>query len=89
MRSLSQTSLVLDSLNTGVPQRYGVVLDILKPRLGETTLFSGLLNSQNAGSAKFSYIGGFFAPATIFDSCSFIVGSGNFSGRLNTYGYNI
>jgi hypothetical protein len=84
----NQTSAVFESIVAG--QKNHLILDVVGPKLAEyTTVTSHHLMGVSASDQK-SLFGGFqLSNTTAYDSMSLIMGSGNFSGKVSAYGYNL
>jgi hypothetical protein len=71
--------------------RVALCLDILSPKLAQSTYYSGTAFGANPpGTTTLgSFVtNGAFLNTTVFDSASFIPTSGNITGTYSVYGYN-
>ena len=84
----NQTSAVFESIVAG--QKNQLILDVIGPKLAEyTTVTSHHLMGVSASDQK-TLFGGFQLSNTLaYDSMSLIMGSGNLSGKVSAYGYNL
>jgi hypothetical protein len=84
----NQTSAVFESIVGG--QKNHLILDVIGPKLAEyTTVTSHHLMGVSASDQK-TLFGGFqLSNTTAYDSMSLIMGSGNLSGKVSAYGYNL
>ncbi len=84
----NQTSAVFESLVANFKNQ--IIIDIVGPKLAEyTTATTHHLMGVSASDQK-SLFGGFqLSNTTAYDSMSLIMGSGNLSGKVSAYGYNL
>jgi hypothetical protein len=77
--------------DSGVNGRfYAWSIDINNPFLAQNTLMTFLGNAVTTAAIPYSLAGGgFHEVATSYDSANIIMSSGNMSGKVSVYGYNL
>jgi len=76
-------------LNSGAPGRNFFVLDIARPFAASETMLNTFATLQDTAGFRLTLQGSLHDVGTSYDSVNFITSTGNMTGVMSVYGYNI